>query len=86
MDFNHNPARANQRGNYILTNFVSNYDDLSRPSIEQMIRQVDKEKDIDYLEKSETKGFFQRISFYLNLSNPVEWLFLILLAFSISSK
>lgn len=79
-DFYHNPARANQRGNYMLTNFVSNYDDLSRPSIELMIVQCDKQQSIDYLEKSESQGFFFKISNYMNLSNPLEWIFLILLS------
>ena len=81
-----NPARVNQRGNYMLTNFVSNYDDLARPSIEQMIRQCDIEKNIDYLEKSESQGFFHRIAHYLNLSNPLEWIFLILLSLTVTSK
>lgn len=76
-DLKHNPARAKQRGNYMLTNFVSNYDDLGRPSIEQMIRQVDSQQ-VDFLEKSESRGIMNKIAFYLNLSNPLEWTFLFL--------
>ena len=29
-----NPARPNQRSNYLLTTFASNYDDLARESVE----------------------------------------------------
>jgi chloride channel 2 len=72
-DLTFNPARPKQRGNYMITNFVSNYDDLGRASIEQMIKHVDK---IDYLEKSESRSLLQRIGMYLNLSNPIEWMFL----------
>lgn len=76
-DLRHNPARVNQRGNYMLTNFVSNYDDLGRPSIEQMIRQIDDKNKIDYLVQSESKGILYKIAYHLNLSNPIEWLFLL---------
>ena len=70
-----NPARPNQRGNYMITNFVSNYDDLGRTSIERMIQYVD--KDIDYLQKSESQGIIQKLAMYLNLTNPLEWIFLV---------
>ena len=84
-DFYFNPARANQRGNFLLTNFVSNFDDLSRPSINQMIVECEKQKKIDYLEKSESQGCFRRISNYINLSNPLEWIFLFLLSITATS-
>jgi len=83
-DLRHNPARAKQRGNYMLTNFVSNYDDLGRPSIEQMIRQVDQNQ-FDYLEKSESKGFFYKLAYYMNLSNPLEWIFLLFFSIIVTS-
>jgi chloride channel 2 len=82
-DFNFNPARPKQRQNYMLTNFVSNYDDLGRASIEQMIKQVDSQQ-IDFLEKSESEGIIQKIAKYLNLSNPLEWIFLVFFAIAIS--
>jgi chloride channel 2 len=74
-DFSFNPARPKQRQNYMLTNFVSNYDDLGRASMDQMIRLVGGES-VDFLEKSENKGIIQKIALYLNLSNPIEWIFL----------
>ncbi len=77
-DFSFNPARPKQRGNYMITNFVSNYDDLGRASIEKMIKHVDRH--VDFLEKSESQGFFKKIATYLNLSNPLEWIFLFLFA------
>lgn len=76
-DFNYNPAHPKQRQNYMLTNFVSNYDDLGRASIEHMIKHVDSQN-VDFLEKSESKGILNKIATYLNLSNPREWLFLFL--------
>ena len=62
-----------QRQNYMLPNFVTNYDDLGRNSIEKMIEQV--EQPVDYLEKEESRGILSKIAFYLNLANPDEWIF-----------
>lgn len=78
-DFNHNPANPKQRGNNLLSNIVTNYDELNRPSIEHKIRNLHSE-DIDYLEKSESRGIINKIAYYLNLSNPTEWVFLTLFA------
>lgn len=77
-DLTFNPARPNQRGNYVITNFVSNYDDLGRGAIEKMINHVEK---VDYLEKSESKSLLQKIGIFLNLANPLEWIFLCFFAF-----
>ena len=82
--FDYNPARPKQRQNYMLTNFVSNYDDLGRPSVEQMIKDVENENNVDFLEKEESKGIFSKIAYYLNLSNPVEWAFLIFFGIVVS--
>jgi len=73
---NMNPARPKQHQNYMLTNLVSSYDDLSRQSIVDIFKNVENKK-IDYLEESESKGVLEKIGEYLNLSNPVEWIFLI---------
>ena len=80
-----NPARPNQRSNYLLTTFASNYDDLARPSVENIIRKVDL-KDALLLKTSKhknyhstskhNKGLLSKIAFYLHLSNPVEWVFI----------
>ena len=51
-----NPARPNQRSNYLLTTFASNYDDLARPSVENIIRKVDL-KDALLLKTSKHKNY-----------------------------
>ena len=66
-----NPARPNQRSNYLLTTFASNYDDLARESVENMIRKVD-QKQSDPKYKFKSRGIINKLSFYLNLSNPLE--------------
>jgi hypothetical protein len=78
-DLKYNPARPKQRQNYMLTNFVSNYDDLGRASIEQMIRNVESQH-VDFLEKSESRGILHKIALYFNLTNPLEWIFLFFFA------
>lgn len=70
-----NPARPNQRSNYLLTTFASNYDDLARESVENMIRKVD-QKQSDSKDKFKSRGIINKLSFYLNLSNPLEWIFI----------
>ena len=70
-----NPARPNQRSNYLLTTFASNYDDLARESVENMIRKVD-QKQSDPKYKFKSRGIINKLSFYLNLSNPLEWIFI----------
>jgi H+/Cl- antiporter ClcA len=77
-DFSFNPARPKQRGNYMITNFVSNYDDLAKTSIEHMIKDMDKH--IDFLEKAENRGMIKNIRKYFHLTNPIEWIFLFFLA------
>ncbi len=74
-DMNINPARPKQHQNYMITNLVSSYDDLGRPTIVNMIKNVESQN-IDFLEQSESKGILHKIGVYLNLSNPVEWIFL----------
>jgi H+/Cl- antiporter ClcA len=78
---NFNPAQPKQRANFMLTNFVSNFDDLGRNRIESMIRNVE---NVDLLENSENKSLFQKIAYYLNMSNPIEWLFLAFFSLIIS--
>jgi len=75
-DLKFNPARPQQHQNYMITNLVSSYDDLGRTSVENMIKNVDR-KNIDFLEQSESKSLLHKIAFYFNLSNPLEWIFLL---------
>lgn len=70
-----NPARPNQRSNYLLTTFASNYDDLARTSVENIIKKVD-QKQTDTITKSKSKGIINKLAFYFNLSNPLEWTFI----------
>jgi hypothetical protein len=84
-DLRFNPANPKQLANNMLTNFVSNYDDLGRSSIEQRIRQLNTQ-DIDYLEKIESRGIINKVARYLNLSNPIEWIFLFLFSIVATSK
>jgi hypothetical protein len=67
----------------MLTNFVSNYDDLRSTRIGNMIKGVE---NIDLLVTSENKGIIQKIAYYLNLSNPLEWIFLAIFSLVVSSK
>ncbi len=83
-DININPARPKQRSNFMLTNFVSNYDDLGRSSIEHMIKNVDA-REVDLFEKTESQNPFKKIAYYLNMSNPIEWIFLTVFSIIVSS-
>ena len=84
-EINFNPARPKQRSNYMLTNFVSNYDDLGRASIEHMIKNVET-RETDYFDKAESQNFLNQIAYYLNMSNPIEWIFLTIFSIIVSSK
>ena len=81
-DFRYNPARPKQRENFMLTNFVSNFDDLDRPSITRMIHDADKQN----INKQEpqSKSLLHRIGFYMNLANPIEWSFLFTFSVSVT--
>jgi hypothetical protein len=83
IDLNFNPARPKQRSNFVLTNFVSNYEDLRSNKIGNMIKNVE---NVDLLESLENKSIFKKIAYYLNLSNPLEWIFLALFSLIASSK
>ena len=79
QEFIENPARPNQRDNFAITNFVSNYDDLGRQSIEEIIKSAETHN-FDYLEKTESGGILKKIAHYLKLANPLEWIFLFFFA------
>lgn len=70
-----NPARPDQRSNYLLTTFASNYDDIARTSVENIIKQVGQKEIRD---KESSKGIINKIAYYFHLSNPLEWIFLLL--------
>jgi len=85
FDLTKNPANPKQHGNYNLTNFVSNYDDLHDTSITDIFDRVDGSR-YDYLERTQSSGFIKRIGYFLNLVNPMEWIFLFTFAFIVTSK
>ena len=82
-DLTKNPANPKQRGNYNLTNFVSNYDELHETSISDIISSVDN-ANYDFLERTQSNDILYRIGYYLNLSNPIEWVFLLTFAFVVT--
>ena len=47
-----NPARPNQRSNYLITSFASNFEHLSRESIKEQIAKVD---DIETVKTTQEK-------------------------------
>ena len=75
-----NPARPNQRSNYLITSFASNFEDLSRESIKAQIAKVDDTDTVKTQEKK-SKSLIKRLIFYLHLSNPVEWIFILTFTF-----
>ena len=71
-----NPARPNQRSNYLLTSFASNFDDLSRESITAQISKVDDSEKVSQ-EKKKPKSIIKRIIINLHLLDPLEWIFIL---------
>jgi hypothetical protein len=50
-----------------------------------MIKNVDA-REVDLFEKSESQNPLKKIAYYLNMSNPIEWIFLTLFSVIVSSK
>lgn len=76
-----NPARPNQRSNYLITSFASNFEDLSRESIKEQIAKVDDIETVKTTQEKKSKSLIKRIIFYLHLSNPIEWIFILTFTF-----
>ncbi len=85
-DFYVNPAKPQQRQNYMLTNLVSNFDDLGTSRIRDQIEDSEKNANFDYLESTQTESFTSRLLYYINLTNPVEWIFLLVFSVITTSK
>lgn len=72
----HNPADPNQRSNYLLTSFASNFDDLSHDSVKQGI--INGKEEIKSVNKTNrATGFLEKIFSYFLLSNPIVWIFIL---------
>lgn len=80
--FEDNPALPKQREKLMLTNLVTHYDDIKNINLEQMVEQIEV-GNFDFLENEANKGIFQKIVYYLNLTNHKEWFLLTL--FSITT-
>ena len=74
--FYDNPALPKKRGYLMLTNLINHYDDIKGRNLEHMLKHVEVNNKFDYLENVAKQGLYKKISYYLNLVNPKEWLLL----------
>ena len=76
-----NPARPSQRTNFLLTDFATEYTDLSRKSIENQILSLDTKNEGNIEEsrfdKKQPHSITLKFGYYFHLNNPKEWLFII---------
>lgn len=76
-----NPARPSQRINFLLTDFATEYTDLSRKSIENQLMNLDikHEGNIEEsrFDKKQPHTITYKFGYYFHLNNPKEWLFII---------
>ena len=76
-----NPADPQQRNNKLLTNIVSNFDDLSKSSLMTKFKNPDtdnfKYDRFDYSENIKPYSLIEQIMIRINLNNPIEWIFLV---------
>jgi len=76
-DINVNPAKPQQRHNFQLSNIVSNFDDLSRASLIDKIKNSEQNNfNFEYMDQTQNQTIIQRILYFINLTNPNEWFFL----------
>lgn len=68
-----------------LTDLAGNLEDLSSKSIRDVIINSTEEPNFDYLDKAGSRGIIKTIAYYLNMTNPLEWVFLVFFAFVITS-
>ena len=86
MDYSYlhfNPARPSQRTNFLLTDFATEYTDLERKSLGNQIMTLDQKQITPNIKESEfdkkqTHNNNFKLGYYLHLSNPKEWAFIIL--------
>lgn len=75
-----NPARPKQRKTKVLSEFITNYDEIGNQSIENMMNEADTPK-FDYLKNQQFKQIIKKLFYYCNITNPLEGLFFITFAF-----
>jgi len=68
-----------------LTDLGGNLEDLSSKSIRDLIINSTEEPNFDYLDKAGSRGIIKTIAYYLNMTNPLEWVFIVFFAFVITS-
>jgi len=82
-----NPAKPQQRGNFIITNIVSNFDDLAMSSLTDQLKNSEQSTfTFDYLEATQNQSLTSRIAHYIHITNPIEWIFLFVFSVICSSK
>lgn len=88
--FGENPAKPKKRNHLVLTNLLSNYEDIKGRNIEQIVYQIEKSNDlstinnINFLKLEVSQTLLQRLLYCLNIANPKEWLFLTVFAMTVS--
>jgi len=68
-----------------LTDLAGNLEDLSSKSIRDAIINNTEEPNFDYLDRAGSRGIIKTIAYYLKMTNPLEWIFLVFFAFIITS-
>ncbi len=68
-----------------LTDLAGNLEDLSSKSIRDVIINNTEDQNFDYLDKAGSRGIIKTIAYYLKMTNPLEWIFLLFFAFVITS-
>lgn len=67
-----------------LTDLAGNLEDLSSKSIRDLIINNAEEPNFDYLDKAGSRGLIKTIAYYLNMTNPLEWVFIVFFSFVIT--
>jgi len=67
-----------------LTDLAGNMEDLNSKSIRDLISNSE-EYNFDYLDKTGSRGIIKTIAYYLKMTNPLEWVFLVFFSFIITS-
>ena len=65
-----------------ITEITGNMEDLSNKSIRELINSED--INFDYIVKTGSKGIIKNIASYLNMTNPLDWIFIVFFSFIIT--
>lgn len=88
--FKENPAFGSNNEKLMLTNIISDFDDMKGDNLADILGKNNEEKEggvgADFqLENEVKKTIFEEILYYFNLTNPKEWLFLNLFCICVTS-